>query len=236
MTKHHFRASTTLRVATVGLLAAVIGLSTSLSGQTEPLRPLHSGEKVYLLRGFTNVPSPGIDELAEELRSRNVSMTVANHAFAATLASEALQDCQSGRISSIVLVGHSFGASAALSMAETLREAGLQVALIVTFDPVTRNSVPANVHRLENFHLSNGPRIFHAVGLEGRRLASINIPLPTNSRSARHWRVGRFHSSPIFRISTSSWPSLQPSCSSFLAEIQNMVTQTAGIRRATINI
>jgi pimeloyl-ACP methyl ester carboxylesterase len=156
MTKHHFRASTTLRVATVGLLAAVIGLSTSLSGQTEPLRPLHSGEKVYLLRGFTNVPSPGIDELAEELRSRNVSMTVANHAFAATLASEALQDRQSGRISSIVLVGHSFGASAALSMAETLREAGLQVALIVTFDPVTRNSVPANVHRLENFHLSNG--------------------------------------------------------------------------------
>ena len=156
MTKHHFRASTTLRVATVGLLAAVIGLSTSLSGQTEPLRPLHSGEKVYLLRGFTNVLSPGIDELAEELRSRNVSMTVANHAFAAPLASEALQDCQSGRISSIVLVGHSFGASAALSMAETLREAGLQVALIVTFDPVTRNSVPANVHRLENFHLSNG--------------------------------------------------------------------------------
>ncbi len=109
MTKHHFRASTTLRVATVGLLAAVIGLSTSLSGQTEPLRPLHSGEKVYLLRGFTNVLSPGIDELAEELRSRNVSMTVANHAFAATLASEALQDC-----------------------------------------------LPANVHRLENFHLSNG--------------------------------------------------------------------------------
>jgi hypothetical protein len=142
MTKHHFRASTTLRVATVGLLAAVIGLSTSLSGHTEPLRPLHSGEKVYLLRGFTNVLSPGIDELAEELRSRNVSMTVANHAFAAPLASEALQDCQSGRITSIVLVGHSFGASAALSMAETLREAGLQVALIVTFDPVTRNSVP----------------------------------------------------------------------------------------------
>jgi pimeloyl-ACP methyl ester carboxylesterase len=192
------------------LLAVVIGLSTSLSGQTEPLRPLHSGEKVYLLRGFTNVLSPGIDKLAEELRSRNVSMTVANHAFAATLASEALQDCQSGRISSIVLVGHSFGASAALSMAETLREAGLQVALIVTFDPVTRNSVPANVHRLENFHLSNWPRIFHAVGLEGRRLASINIPLPTNSRSARHWRVGRFHSSPIFVFRRAAGPAFNP--------------------------
>jgi pimeloyl-ACP methyl ester carboxylesterase len=145
-----------IRAAIAGLLVAVIGLSISSSGHTEPLKPPHTGEKVYLLRGFTNVLSPGIDQLAEELRSRNVSTTVTNHAFAADLATEALQDCKSGRISSIVLVGHSFGASAALSIAETLREAGIQVALIVTFDPVVRNSVPANVHHLENFYLSNG--------------------------------------------------------------------------------
>ncbi len=145
-----------IRAAIAGLLVAVIGLSISSSGHTEPLKPPHAGEKVYLLRGFTNVLSPGIDQLAEELRSRNVSTTVANHAFAADLATEALQDCKSGRISSIVLVGHSFGASAALSIPETLKEAGIQVALIVTFDPVVRNSVPANVHHLENFYLSNG--------------------------------------------------------------------------------
>src|SRR5258707_15716357 len=145
-----------IRAAIAGLLVAVIGLSISSSGHTEPLKPPHAGEKVYLLRGFTNVLSPGIDQLAEELRSINVSTTVANHAFAADLATEALQDCKSGRISSIVLVGHSFGASAALSIAETLREAGIQVAFIVTFDPVGRNSVPANVHHFENFYLSNG--------------------------------------------------------------------------------
>jgi hypothetical protein len=133
-----------IRAAIAGLLVAVIGLSLSPSGHTEPLRPLHGGEKVYLLRGFTNVLSPGIDQLADELRKRNVSTTITNHAFAADLAREALQDCKSGRITSIVLVGHS------------LKEAGIKVALIVTFDPVTRNSVPANVHRLENFYLSNG--------------------------------------------------------------------------------
>lgn len=109
---------------------------------TEPLRPLHGGEKVHLLRGFTNVLSPGIDQLADELRKRNVSTTITNHAFAADLAREALQDCKSGRITSIVLVGHSFGASAALGIAETLKEAGIQVALIVTFDPVTRIPFP----------------------------------------------------------------------------------------------
>jgi pimeloyl-ACP methyl ester carboxylesterase len=145
-----------IRAAIAGLLVGVIGLSISPSGHTEPLRPLHGGEKVHLLRGFTNVLSPGIDQLADELRKRNVSTTITNHAFAADLAREALQDCKSGRITSIVLVGHSFGASAALGIAETLKEAGIQVALIVTFDPVTRNSVPANVHRLENFYLSNG--------------------------------------------------------------------------------
>jgi hypothetical protein len=153
MSKYRFRASTMLRATLLGLLAVTIGLSMSSSGQAEPL---HAGEKVYLLRGFTNVLSPGIDELAEELHQRNVGLTVANHAFADSLAREALQDCESRRINSIVLVGHSFGASAALSIAETLKEAGIQVALIVTFDPVTKNSVPANVHRLENFYLSNG--------------------------------------------------------------------------------
>jgi pimeloyl-ACP methyl ester carboxylesterase len=156
MLKHHLRTSTIIRVAIAALIVAVIGLSISPSGHAEPLTPQHASEKVYLLRGFTNVLSPGIDQLAEELRSRNISATVANHAFAADLAREALQDCKSGRISSIVLVGHSFGASAALGMAETLKEAGIKVALIVTFDPVIKNSVPANVHLLENFYLSNG--------------------------------------------------------------------------------
>src|SRR5258708_37327421 len=108
-----------IRAAIAGLLVAVIGLSISSSGHTEPLKPPHAGEKVYLLRGFTNVLSPGIDQLAEELRSRNASTTVANHAFAADLARAALQDCKSGRISSIVLAAHSFGAIPTLSISQT---------------------------------------------------------------------------------------------------------------------
>jgi hypothetical protein len=112
--------------------------------------------KVYLLRGLTNVLSPGIDQLADELRKRNIDATVANHAFSDSLASEAIQDCKSGRVSSIVLVGHSLGASAAVSMAEQLRQAGLRVALIVTLDPVVKTVVPNNVHLLKNFYLSTG--------------------------------------------------------------------------------
>jgi deoxyxylulose-5-phosphate synthase len=113
-------------------------------------------KKVYLLRGLTNILSPGIDQLHEELQHRGVDVTIANHAFWESLAQEAIDDCKSGRISSIVLAGHSLGASAAVNMAEQLRQAGLHVALIVTMDPVTKLVVPNNVHLLRNYYLSSG--------------------------------------------------------------------------------
>ena len=113
-------------------------------------------KKVYLLRGLTNVLSPGLDQLNDDLHRRNVDVTIANHAFSDSLASEAIEGCKSGRIGSIVLVGHSLGGSAAVSMAEQLQRAGLHVALIVTIDPVVKTAVPGNVHRLKNFYLSSG--------------------------------------------------------------------------------
>jgi pimeloyl-ACP methyl ester carboxylesterase len=83
-------------------------------------------------------------------------VTIANHAFSDSLANEAIQDCKSGRVNSIVLIGHSLGASAAVSMAEQLQKAGLRVALIVTLDPVVKTVVPDNVHLLRNFYVSSG--------------------------------------------------------------------------------
>jgi hypothetical protein len=113
-------------------------------------------KKVYLLRGLTNVLSPGLDQLNEDLQRRNVDVTIANHAFSDSLALDAIDGCKSGRISSIVLVGHSLGASAAVSMAEQLQRTGLHVALIVTIDPVVKVVVPNNVRTLRNFYLSSG--------------------------------------------------------------------------------
>ncbi len=113
-------------------------------------------KKVYLLRGLTNVLSPGIDQLADELSKRGMDATITNHAFSDSLANEAIEGCKSGRVSSIVLVGHSLGASAAVSMADQLQKAGLHVALIVTLDPVVKTVVPNNVRLLKNFYLSSG--------------------------------------------------------------------------------
>jgi hypothetical protein len=142
------------RFVSACLLAALVavGAPPTASAATNPT--MH--KRVYLLRGLTNVLSPGIDQLNEELQRRNVDVTIANHAFSDSLAFEAIEGCKSGRIGSIVLVGHSLGASAAVSMAEQLQRAGLHVALIVTIDPVTKIVVPNNVRMLRNFYLSSG--------------------------------------------------------------------------------
>jgi len=142
--------------AVLACLSVAVVASLSVGAASAQSLPHSPHEKVFLLRGFTNVLSPGIDQLAEELKEKNIETEVANHAFALPLASEAIEDCKSGRVGTIVLVGHSFGATGALMMAERMRQAGLHVALIVTLDPVIKGSVPGNVHRLENFYLSNG--------------------------------------------------------------------------------
>ena len=145
----HFRFMFRLASATLLVVLSTIGASSASAATA-------GHKKVYLLRGLTNVLSPGIDHLNEELQRRNVDVTISNHAFSDSLALEAIDGCKSGRIGSIVLVGHSLGASAAVSVAEQLQRAGLHVALIVTIDPVTKIVVPNNVHVLRNYFLSSG--------------------------------------------------------------------------------
>ena len=140
------------RFARVCLPVVLLAGTSYASAATSP----GTHKKVYLLRGLTNVLSPGIDQLNEELLRRNVDVTIANHAFSDSLTTEAIEGCKSGRFGSIVLVGHSLGARAAVNMAEELQQAGLHVALIVTLDPVVKSVVPNNVHLLKNFYLSSG--------------------------------------------------------------------------------
>lgn len=138
-----------LRALTVVVvLAAALGLPRHSHGA--------SGQKVFLIRGFANVFSPGIDQLASELRARGVQTDVSNHLSSALTASEAIEQCRSGQITSIVLVGHSLGAAAVVDIAKRLQAAGLRVGLMVTLDPVGASEASGNVRRLENYYLSNG--------------------------------------------------------------------------------
>jgi pimeloyl-ACP methyl ester carboxylesterase len=146
-----------LKLPSLLLLCAAACAGICSTSSAAPADPRPAGrEKVYLLRGFMNVFSLGMDQLAWELHRRHISATVSNHLASSSLASDAIAECKSGQISSIVIVGHSLGATAAVSMAEELQRAGVRVALVMTLDPITRSAVPSNVQRLKNFYLSDG--------------------------------------------------------------------------------
>lgn len=119
-----------------------------------PAKP-KSTTHVYLLRGFMNVFSLGLDSMMEKLQNRGIHATVNNHLLWPVLAEEAIENCKSGRESNVILIGHSLGASAVVSMADRLNQAGVRVPLVVTLDPVVRTTVGGNVGKLLNYYLSN---------------------------------------------------------------------------------
>jgi hypothetical protein len=112
---------------------------------------------VYLMRGLLNMFSLGMDRLGEKIERHGIPTTVANQLAWDELADEAIANCKSGRLGAIMLIGHSAGAISAIKMANRLNQAGVIVALVVTFDPVLSSPpVTANVRKLVNFYFSNG--------------------------------------------------------------------------------
>jgi pimeloyl-ACP methyl ester carboxylesterase len=131
------------------LLAAMFFVLGVNATYATPKRPGH----VYLFRGFANVFSTGMDTLASELVARGYDAEVYSHLSADSAAAEAAKLQKSGK-GPIIIMGHSLGGPAAISMAKRMQELGANVALIVTFGPNVSDPVPSNVARAINFYQS----------------------------------------------------------------------------------
>ncbi|HEX4409630.1 MAG TPA: thioesterase domain-containing protein [Xanthobacteraceae bacterium] len=107
--------------------------------------------RVYLMRGFLNVFSLGMDDLGDRLRADGISATVTNHADEDYIVSQIVASYQAGDRSPIVLIGHSLGADAVITMAQALDRYSIPVALLVLFDGTAPHQVPGNVTTALNF-------------------------------------------------------------------------------------
>jgi len=96
--------------------------------------------------GFGNM-SPGLVEFAAKMEKRGIRTSVGSYATASEFAEEAKRQYKSGRLSSIMIIGHSLGGGAAREMAAELNEAGVPVKLLVAMDPVGGPDVSSNVRR-----------------------------------------------------------------------------------------
>jgi hypothetical protein len=142
--------------------------SATLSAGTRASIARHnSSTHVYLMRGFLNVFSLGMDSLAEELQRSGISASVANHTQWRGVADEIASDYKAGQHGPIVLVGHSLGADAVMSMGEYLGQMGVPVSLIVPFDGTSAHTASANVARVLNLYKNESAKITRGAGFHG---------------------------------------------------------------------
>lgn len=163
-------------VAIILTLVASIALCTNAEAAAGR-RPGH----VYLLRGILNVFSLGMDQISYKLEAAGVATTVANHTSWRGLADDMAAKYRAGNREPIILMGHSAGADATISIARRLQDSGVPVALIVNFDPVSPDPVPPNVKQVVNYYVPAGWGAAVAADKKFKgQLANVNENATTN--------------------------------------------------------
>jgi hypothetical protein len=115
-----------------------------------------NGAHVYLMRGLLNVFSLGLDEIAARLEAQGIPVTITNYLGWSAVADEAAADYRSGKVKTIILVGHSSGATILPDMVERLDKLGAPVKLAIGLDSVFRTSLSGRVGRYVNYYIGNG--------------------------------------------------------------------------------
>lgn len=162
------------------LAAAVLAAACSNGALLDAAGPKKPGH-VYLMRGLAGeVFSLGLHSLAGKLNERGIAATVHSLPAAITLPDDIAERYRSDPSSApIVLLGHSSGGDAIISIAERLKARNVPVALAFGFDPTPlAGRVPDNVELFINiFQKTNpigGAEARPATGFKGRL---INVDL-----------------------------------------------------------
>lgn len=162
------------------ILASVFAVTLAGSADAQAATGRRPGH-VYLFRGILNVFSLGMDQIAYKLEAAGERATVANHTSWSSAADDMIAQYRGGNREPIILMGHSAGADATISVARKLAAYNIPVALIVNFDPVAPDPVPNNVRQIVNFYVPAGWG--QAVAADTRfkgKLANVNESSTTN--------------------------------------------------------
>jgi hypothetical protein len=114
-----------------------------------PTGKLADAGEVYLLRGGFNIFSTGMDELAAMMRDNGINARSFGHVQWQEVAADARRHYVANH-GPIIVVGHSWGAPAAVLMARELAKTSTPVALMILYDSTDPLVVPANVKRVIN--------------------------------------------------------------------------------------
>jgi hypothetical protein len=155
-------------------VAAIVVLLAGITAQMGPARAAPAaaepGAHVFLIRGVLNIFSLGMDQIAATLQQQGINATVHNHMLWASIADDAAAEYKSGRVKTIILVGHSSGATVLPDIVARLDQQGVPVKLAIGLDSVFRTALGGRVGRYINFYVANGygTRVEQARGFQGK--------------------------------------------------------------------
>ncbi|HEX4409651.1 MAG TPA: thioesterase domain-containing protein [Xanthobacteraceae bacterium] len=127
------------------VLAGMMFLPIAAQSAIKPAQTDVSRPHVYLMRGLLNIFSLGMDQLATQIAQHGIEATVYNHSVEESVVGEIAQKYRAGDHGPYILVGHSLGADAVMTMAQQLNAAGVPVALVVPFDGTGSYTASSNV-------------------------------------------------------------------------------------------
>lgn len=109
--------------------------------------------RVFLLRGLWEFFSFGLDDLAVELRALDIDALVLSGTDWLNLAELLHAEYADGDMRPLVLIGHSYGADNAVSIARYLHERRITVDLLALVDATNPPAIPSNVDHCVQWYI-----------------------------------------------------------------------------------
>jgi len=134
-------------------------------------------EEVYLIRGYADVFSAGMNQMTSRLKKSGVKASVHSSGEWRYLAKDIIRRKKEGKVSHpIVIVGHSLGGVEAPLFANALAKGGVKVDLVIGLDPGFKEPVPfgPNVRQVVNYKIPSGQNYRRGKGFNGR-MSTINV-------------------------------------------------------------
>ncbi len=156
-----------------GLTALMFAPAAAQPGAPKEHEAL-SRAHVYLLRGLMNIFSLGMDQLAVRIAQHSIAASVHNHAEADAIVAEIAAHYRAGDRGPIILIGHSLGADAVMTMAQALNRDGIPVALVIPFDGTGSYVTPKNVGCVLNLTQRYYAYMRSGAGFHGK-LMNVNV-------------------------------------------------------------
>lgn len=176
--------------ASVMPAAAISDRSDRLVVRVAKATVTRTGE-VYLIRGLANVFSLGMDTMAKRMRDKGLYVKTFNHSGWKGFANKIIKRSKAGKVSyPIIIAGHSLGANSSTAMANYLAKNGVEVDLVVAFDPTIKRIVKGkNIKRVINYYLPNGSgsknEVFRGAGFRGK-VQNVDV---SDMRGVNHMNV-----------------------------------------------